>query len=155
MTNDEKSLSLLTETPDHPPAETTQIVAPPDDAPVLRPSTQSLARIAEYFAPGHAITAADMVEVLNTDQIYDGNNETALFEQTRVLDALFHRLVAQSCGGKSLRGEPLPNELNEERLRIALMTQKLFRQTACALHVIRHPQSMPAGYLPPVKPDSK
>jgi hypothetical protein len=114
---------------------------PPDSIP--RPATQSLAKVGEYFAPGAPLTAADMAGVLSMDLTYDSSNETLLFEQTRVLDTLFHRLIAQSFGNTHWRtGEYDCTSVDDSRIKLALQAQKLCRQTACALHIIRQPHTI-------------
>jgi hypothetical protein len=100
----------------------------PDDTTLVtrsRPAAESLAKAAQTFTPG--ITAAEMTENLRAAYVYDSKGDGMMFEQAQVLDQLFHRLVVHSLGGKSLNGTELPEHVNEQRLALALRTQKLCR----------------------------
>ncbi len=111
--------------PPPPPAAEQESVPPDLPLPYIQ-AARSLAACERPF--NENVTADGMLAELEYTFMADGDCETLLFTQTRVLDSMFHRALS-----KALEGKGNANCLDDDRFKLAMRSQKLSRQAAEAL----------------------
>jgi hypothetical protein len=95
-------------------------------------ATHSLNRITQYITKD-TLTARNIADVLHRAKHMDGDGESALFYQSQVLDALFHRVSTQA-----LRD----HYVDKNQFDLALRLQKQCRSAIESMAFLKHMKSI-------------
>ena len=109
--------------------EDTPPLNPPSTTPSPQssiPEQQAAQSIMECNRPFNADISVDQMLVeLHEAFTSDGDCEQLLFMQSRVLDALFARLISRAMTGVDENGDPVIDYIDSQNINLALRAQKV------------------------------